>query len=176
MGNKTQARENFRKAQQLEPEILKMRSWRLTNLIPQNAPTYNFFQHEYETAQKYLGTGNAVANNVDQTRTPTLKITSLSFDPDPVRVNRAFDIKISIKPDIPGAGKNKLPIIFYFKIYKNQKKLFTSQNITIETFNGRGKSWTYHMNPVPKAGAYKIVTFVKYKGIVDQKSIPLTIE
>ena len=32
------------------------------------------------------------------------------------------------------------------------------------------------MDPVSKAGTYKIVTFVKYKEIVDQKSIPLIIE
>jgi len=175
LGNQSQARTNFKKAEQLFPKILNFEHWMFKGL-PKHSPAYPFYEHEYETAQKYLGTGNAVADNANQTRTPTLKITSLNLDPNPVRVNRAFDIKISFKPDIPGVGKKQLPIIFYFKIYKNQKKLFTSKNISIETFNGRKKSWINHMDPVSKAGTYKIVTFVKYKEIVDQKSIPLIIE
>jgi len=176
LGNPSQARANFKKAEQLQPKILNLGPWLLTKVLPRNSPAYPFYEHEYATAKKYLGTGNAVADNGSQTRTPTLKITSLNLDPDPVRVNRAFDIKISFMPDIPGAGKKQLPIIFYFKIYKNQKKLFTSKNISIETVNGRKKSWINHMDPVHKAGTYKIVTFVKYKEIVDQKSIPLVIE
>ncbi len=176
LGNPSQARANFKKAEQLLPNILNLGSLMLSIVLPENSPTYLFYKHEYETAKKYLGTKNVVADNANQTRMSELKITSLSLDPDPVRVNRAFDIKISFKPDIPGVGKKQLPIIFYFKIYKNQKKLFTSKNISIETFNGRIKSWVNHMNPVPKAGIYKIVTFIKYKEIVDQKSIRLIIE
>ena len=176
LGNRSQARTNFKKAEQLLPKILNLGPWLLTEVLPKNSPAYPFYEHEYETAKKYLGAGNTVADNASQTKTPTLKITSLNLEPDPVQVNRAFDIRISFKPDIPDVGKKQLPIIFYFKIYKNQKKLFTSKNISIETFNGNKKSWINHMDPVSKAGTYKIVTFVKYKEIVDQKSIPLIIE
>ncbi len=122
-----------------------------------------------------LGKGE-VAANTNHNRTPTLKIISLTLDPDPVPVNTAFDFKIKFKIDLPGAENNKLPTNFYFKIYKNKKKLFTSKDISFDSFNGKTKSWKQHMEPVRKAGVYKIITFVKYKELFDKKSITLTIK
>jgi len=116
-----------------------------------------------------------VAATTSKNTTPTLKITSLTLDPDPVPVNTAFDFKIKFKIDLPGAVNNKIPTSFYFKIYKNKKKLFTSKNISFDSINGKTKSWIHHMEPVRKAGVYEIVTF-KYKELFDKKSITLTIE
>ncbi len=176
MGNPVQARINFKKAEQLESGILNIYSWKLAEQLPKSLPSYHFYQQEYETAKKYLGAGEIATVNTRKNTTPTLKITSLTLEPDPVPVNTIFDIKINFKPDIPGAGNNKFPIVFYFKIYKNNKKLFTSKDITIDSFNGKTNSWTQHMNPVPVKGGYSIKTFVKYKKLLAEKNITLTIK
>ena len=130
----------------------------------------------FKTAKKYIEAGKTPLATTKENRAPTLKITSLKLEPDPVPVNTPFDIKIKFKIDLPGAKNNKLPTNFYFKIYKNKKKLFTSKDISFDSFNGKIKSWKQHMEPVRKAGVYKIITFVKYKELFDKKSITLTIE
>jgi tetratricopeptide (TPR) repeat protein len=174
MGNKIQARLNFQKAEQFKSNILEIRSLSLKQ-PPKNSPTYTFYQQEYQVAKKYLGAGETVTIT-SKNRTPTLKITSLKLEPNPVPVNTAFDIKIKFKPDIPHLGNKRIPTLFYFKIYKNNKRLFTSKDISFDVFNGKIKSWKQHMDPVSRAGVYEIKVFVKHKEIIDKKSIKLKIK
>jgi len=174
MGNRSQAQINFKKAEQLYPDVLSWSAYKQAKLLPKNSGIYTFYQQELKTAKTYLGANQTATANTN--RTPTLKITSLTIDPDPVSVNTPFDIKISYQPDIPGAGYNELPIVFYFKIYKNKKAIFTSEEVTLNCLNGNKRPWKHHMDPVSRTGTYEVKAFVKYKNISDSKSITLAIK
>ncbi len=176
MGNPAQARKNFKKAEQLEPRILNTKSYVLSELLPKNSHIHKFSLQEYETAKKYLGTGNTATANTKKNTTPILTITSLTLEPDPVPVNTAFDIKIKFNIDIPGAGNNRLPIAYYFKFYKNKKLVSTSKEVTIDIINGKVKSRIRHMDPIPQTGIFTITAVITHKQMTDKKSVLLTIE
>ena len=90
LGNHSQARENFKRAEQLNAGTLKIKLFILTRQVPRDSPSYTFYAHEYEIASKYLGTGKTAAVNSSKSRTPALQITDLILDPDPVRVNQSL--------------------------------------------------------------------------------------
>jgi hypothetical protein len=132
------------------------------------------FQETELLKSKILKTGSPAASNVKES--PSLEITDLYFEPDPLLVNIPFVIKYSFKPDIPGMGSDMIPVIFYFKIYRSSKLLFSSKRYTIKTENNMVKNRKQHMDAVSQKGEYIFKAFVEYKKISDNKSIILKIE
>lgn len=175
MGNSAQALANFQMAEQLKPNILKLRS-QILERPPRTSPTYKFYQQEYKTATQYLQAGNTTADNTHKNISSDLKITDLYYEPNPLPVNTAFDVICRFQPDIPQMGNNTIPVIFYFKIYRGSKLLFTSKRYTINTRNNKVKKWVQHMNAISKKGTYQFKSFVKYKEFSDNKSINIKIK
>ena len=175
MGNRAQALANFQKAEQLKPNILKLRS-QILKRPPQTSPTYAFYQQEYKTAKQYLKAGNKTAADTKTNRSPSLKITDLYYEPNPLPVNTAFDVLCRFKPDIPQMGNNTIPVIFYFKIFRGSKVVFTSKHYTINARNNKVEKWIQHMNPFSKKRLYQFKAFVKYKDISDNQSMNIKIE
>jgi len=169
-GNQVQALKFFKKAQELHPNLLLLGAF-----YADNTPASSFRQEQLKTAKFYLKTGKTPAATASENRKPSLKITGLTLQPDPVKVNTAFDIVIDFKADIPGS-KQQIPILFYFTISQNDKILFKSNSNTINSDNSKVSNWIQHMNPVPAKGVYTIKTFVKYKKLLTEKSITLTIK
>ncbi|MDA3916910.1 MAG: hypothetical protein PF690_08055 [Deltaproteobacteria bacterium] len=122
------------------------------------------------------GSGNNEAADTNKNRSPSLKITDLNYEPNPLPVNTAFDIICRFKPDIPQTDNNTIPVIFYFKVYRGSKVLFTSKHYTVNTKNNKVKKWVQHMNAISKKGTYKFKAFVKYNDISDNQSINIKIE
>jgi len=122
------------------------------------------------------GSGNMAAADTNINRSPSLKITDLYYEPNPLPVNTAFDVICRFKPDIPQMGNNTIPVIFYFKIYRGSKVVFTSKHYTINARNNKVKKWIQHMNPFSKKRVYKFKAFVKYKNISDNQSTNIKIE
>lgn len=108
--------------------------------------------------------------------TPTIIITDLILEPDPVPVNHAFDFYVKFKADIPSFKSNKITTTFYFKILKKNKILFKSELYSIKVINNKIKNWTQHMNPVAAKGEYTLEVFINHKDLQAEKRIRLTIE
>jgi len=174
-GDQDKALEYFKKAYELNPDILKIRKTYL-NRPPASSPTRKFYQDQFKTAKIYIETGKTPRAIAHENRTPTLEITSVTLEPDPVKVNQAFDFKVRFKADIPGSEGNKIVTAFYFKVIQNNKTLFPSKSYSINVNNGKINTRTQHMNPVPVKGVYTIKVFVKYKNLLAEKSITLTIK
>jgi len=115
------------------------------------------------------------ASHVVASQTPTLEIISVTLEPDPVPVNQAFNFYVKFKADIPDSADNKITTVFYFKVLQNNKILFPSKSYPIKVNNGKITTRTQHMKPVPVKGVYTIKVFVKYKELLTEKSITLTI-
>ena len=124
----------------------------------------------------YPGSGNTTVADTNRNRSPSLKITDLYYEPNPLPVNTAFDVICRFKPDIPQMGNNTIPVIFYFKVYRGSKVLFTSKHYTVNARNNKVEKWVQHMNAISKKGTYKCKAFVKYKNISDNQSINIKIE
>jgi len=105
----------------------------------------------------------------------TLLISEVNLEPDPVAVNHAFDFHVKFKANIP-SSENKITTIFYFKIIRGNKTLFTSEFYSLKVDNGKMTTRIQHMNPVSVTGKYIIKVFVKYQKLQAEKSIPLIIE
>lgn len=173
-GDQEKARSNFKKAQELNPDILEMRTT-LLNRTPVSSPTRKFYQDELKVAKTYLEAEKTPIVIANETRAPAIEIIDLTLEPDPVPVNRKFDFHVKFKADIPGSADNKITTIFYFKILQKNKILFTSKLIPIKVNSGKINTRTQHMNPVPAKGAYTIKVFVKYKDLLAEKNIELII-
>ncbi len=174
-GNLDKAMVNFKKANDLNPDILKIRAT-VIKRAPASSPTRKFYQDQFKTAKKYIEAGKTPLATTKENRTPTLEITSLTLEPDPVPVNQAFDFRVRFKADIPGSADNKIATIFYFKVLQNNKILFPSKSYSIQVNNREINTRTQHMKPVPAKGVYTIKVFVKYKELLAEKSMKLTIK
>jgi tetratricopeptide (TPR) repeat protein len=174
-GDQDKALANFKKAHELNPDILKVRETFLKR-PPASSPTRKFYQDQFKTAKIYIETGKTPKAIAHESRAPTLEITSVTLEPDPVPVNQAFDFHVKFKADIPGSKSKKIATAFYFKIIQNNKTLFTSKSYPIKVNNGKINTRTQHMNPVPAKGVYTIKVFIKYKKLLAEKNITLTIK
>ena len=173
-GNQDQALVNFKKAYDLNPDILKIRKTAI-NRPPASSPTRKFYQDQFKTANKYIQTGKTPDAVASENRAPTLKITSLTLEPDPVPVNQAFNFHVKFRVDVPDSTGNKIATVFYFKVLQNNKILFSSKFYSIKVNNGETNTRTQHMTPVPAKGVYTIKVFVKYKKLLAEKTIKLII-
>jgi hypothetical protein len=114
--------------------------------------------------------------NPEKSTTPTILITDVILEPDPVPVNQAFDFHVKFKAAIPGLKRDKIVTTFYFKILKKNKVLFKSEPYSIKVTNNKIKTWTQHMNPVAAKGEYTLEVLINHKNIQAEKRISLTIE
>jgi hypothetical protein len=128
------------------------------------------------TAKDYLGVKKAPVSPPKASTVPTILISDIRLEPDPVPVNQAFDFHVKFKADIPGSESNKIATAFDFKVLQDNKILFTSKSYSIKVNNGETNTRTQHMTPVPAKGVYTIKVFVKYKKLLAEKSITLTIK
>lgn len=174
-GNLDKAMVNFKKAYDLNSDILKIRAT-VINRAPASSPTRKFYQDQLKTAKKYIRTGETPMAAANENRSPTLEITSITLEPDPVPVNQPFDFYVRYKVEIPGSTGNKIATVFYFKVLQNNKILFTSKSYPIKANKGKINTRIQHMNPVPAKGTYTIKAFVKYKELRAEKSIELVIK
>lgn len=172
-GNQGLALKFFKKSQELYPTILGLGSIFVDN-TPASSPTKIFFQEQLTTAKMYLGAQKTPAAITTEKQKPSLKITDLSLEPDPVKVNKPFDIVADFKIDIPD-GKKQIPILLYFTISQNNKILFKSDTYTINADNSKVSNWTRQMNPVSAKGVYTIKVFVSHKELLTEKTIKLII-
>ena len=127
------------------------------------------------TAKDYLGAKKPPVSTPKASAAPTILISDVSLEPDPVAVNQAFDFHVKFKADIPGSANNKIATIFYFKVLQNNKILFPSKSYSIKVNNGEITTRTQHMKPVPAKGVYTIKVFVKYEELLSEKTIKLII-
>lgn len=171
-GNHAQARINFKKAKSIDADIIGTRTIYL-DIPPKTSPTWQFYQQEYNTAKRYLPR-NITANS--GIRKSGIRITSLSLEPDPVLVNMPFDIKTRYQVNISNDSNKNIPVVYFYKIYKNNKNLISSKPVSLNAENGKIKSWIQHMNPVSKTGVYELRVFVKYNEFVDEKKMTLIIK
>ncbi len=174
-GDQGKALANFEKANELNPDILKLRE-SFINRSPASSPTRKFYQDQFKTAKIYIETGKTPVAIANENRSPTLEITNFTLEPDPVPVNRPFDFHVGFKAYIPGSEGKKLATTFYFKILQNNKTLFKSRSYSIKVNNGKVNTRTQHMNPVPAKGVYTIKVFINHKKLQAEKSIILTIK
>jgi tetratricopeptide (TPR) repeat protein len=172
-GNQGLALKFFKKSQELYPTILGLGSIFVDN-TPASSPTKKFFQEQLTTAKMYLGAQKTPAAITTEKQKPSLKITDLSLEPDPVKGNKPFDIVADFKIDIPD-GKKQIPILLYFTISQNNKILFKSDTYTINADNSKVSNWTRQMNPVSAKGVYIIKVFVSHKKLLTEKTIKLII-
>jgi len=112
----------------------------------------------------------------EKSTTPTILITDVILEPDPVPVNQAFNFHVKFKAAIPRLKSNKIVTTFYFEILKKNKVLFKSKPYSIKVTNNKIKTWTQHMNPVAAKGEYIIEVFINHENIQAEKRIRLTIE
>ena len=173
-GNQGLALKFFKKSQELYPTILGLGSIFVDN-TPVSSPTRKFFQDQLTTAKMYLGAGKTSTDTASENQKPSLKITKLILQPDPVKMNTPFDIVINFNVDIPG-GKKQIPVLFYFTISQNGKILFKSNTDTINADNSKISTWTHHMNPVPAKGIFTVTADIKYKELLAKQSIKLIIK
>lgn len=127
-------------------------------------------------AETYLTTGSTPAENAHRSRPPTLKVTNVTLDPDPVLVNKPFDLHVSFKVDVASSSENALPTILKFTVLKGSKTLFSSEPYPIDAINGEGEKFSLHMKPVPVKGAYTINVTVKHQDLLSRKSVELLIK
>ncbi len=173
-GKQDMALENYKKAVELNSDILKIREDYL-NRPPQSSATRKFYQDQFKTAKIYIETGKTPKAIEFENRTAEITFIGLRLRPDPVPVNNPFDIETSFKAEMTG-DENTIPVLFGFTISQNNKALFTSKSSTIKADNGKITNWKAHMNPVPVKGIYTINAFLKYKKTVTEKTVTLVIE
>lgn len=173
-GGQEKALEYYRKSYELNRDVLKNFTSGM-NSIPVTSPTRKFFSDELAVAEKYLAKGGTPAEIFHRQTPPTLEITSVTLEPNPVRVNTPFDFHVSYKVDVPGSPENTLPIILKFTILRGNKVLFSSEPIHMDADNGGSKKWALHMNPVPKEGTYTIEVVIKHQELASKKSTELLI-
>ncbi len=172
-GNQDLALKFFKKSQALSPDILGLGAL-YVDITPVSSPTRKFYQDQLATAKMYLGAKKTTAAIAGVEQKPSLEITGLSIQPDPVKMNAPFDIVINFKADIPDS-KKQISTLFYFTISQNKKILFKSTSNTIRADNSRVSSWTHHMNPVPVRGIYTVKAYIKYRALLADKSVKLII-
>lgn len=175
-GEQNLALENYKKAMQMNSDILKIRESYL-NRPPDNSPTKKFYQEQLKTAPIYIETGKTPKAIKYENRTAEITIIGLSLKPDPVLVNKPFDIEVRFKADMTGdENVIPIPILFNFTISQNNEVLFESESSTISADNGKTINWNAHMNPVPVKGEYTINGFLRYKKMVVEETITLSIK
>jgi hypothetical protein len=130
--------------------------------------TKNSISNQYPDTENQL--------RADISRPSSLKISSLYYKPNPLLTNKAFDFICKFKLDIPQLGENTVPVVFYFKVYRDSKVVFTSEEYIIDTRNNTNKEWIQHMNPFSKKRVYKFEAFIRYNNLFDRKSINVTVE
>ncbi|MCK5878158.1 MAG: tetratricopeptide repeat protein [Holophagae bacterium] len=173
-GDQDLALESFKKANELNSDILKIRESYI-NRPPKFSPTRKFYQDQLETAKIYIETGKTPKAIEFENKTAEITFTGLSVTPDPVLVDKPFDIEVRFKTVMAGT-ENEIPILFNFTISQNNEVLFESKSSTINADSGKITHWKAHMNPVPVEGAYTIKGFLRYKKTVAEETITLNIK
>ena len=87
MGNPGKARAYFRKARELNHNLIKLRA-SFINKASAASPTRTFYEDQLKTAKLYLESAQTPA--AVATSPPNVKTTELTLEPDPVPVNHAF--------------------------------------------------------------------------------------
>jgi len=129
-----------------------------------------------KTAKDYLEVEKAPVTTTNASTVPTIIITDITLEPDPVLVNQAFNFYVKFKVDTPSSVDNKITAMFYFKVLQNNQVLFPSKSYPIKVNSGKLTIRTQNMKPVPEKGVYKIKVFIKYNELLAEKSIILTIK
>ena len=173
-GKQDMALENYKKAVELNSDILKIRAAYLQK-TPQSSPTNKFYREQFKIAKVYIETGKTPKALEFENRTAEITAIELRLIPDPVPVNKPFDIGVSFKVEMTG-DETVIPVLFSFTISQNNKVLFRSESSMIEADNGRITHWNAHMNPVPVKGTYTIRGIFRYKKTAAEKTVVLTIE
>lgn len=125
-------------------------------------------------SNEYPDTENKIRDN--RNRPSSLKISSLYYKPNPLLANRAFDFVCKFKSDIPQMNNRTIPVVFYFKVYRDSKVVFVSEEYSINARNNTEEEWIQHMNPFSNKRVYKFEAFIKYNNLSDSKSIDVIIE
>ena len=128
-----------------------------------------------KTAKDYLEVKKTPVSTARASTVPTILITDVTLEPNPVPMNQAFNFYVKFKVDTPNSADNKITAEFYFKVLQNNKILFPSKSYPIKVNSGKITTRTQNMKPVPAKGVYTIKVFVKYKELLAEKSIILTI-
>ena len=125
-------------------------------------------------SNEYSETENKIRDNSN--RSSSLKISSLYYNPNPLITNKAFDFVCKFKLDIPKMDSHTIPVVFYFKVYRDSKVVFVSEEYSINARNNTDEEWIQHMNPFSNKRVYKFEAFIKYNNLSDSKSIDVIIE
>ena len=155
---------------------------KLNPYVPkENVKTSHVSTNDIASTQKNISRHDLVVKHVssltpEKSTTPTILITDVILEPDPVPVNHAFDFHVKFKASIPSVKSNKIVTTFYFKILKRNKVLYKSGTHSIKVTNNKIKTWTQHMNPVAAKGEYTIEIFINHENIQAEKRIRLIIE
>lgn len=167
-GNREDAKKYFKKAYSLDNSILETR-YNIVSTYPLAPKSKIFYSDECRVATAYIKDekGPALENRVS--------INSVTIEPNPVRVNRKFDIKTDFNADFL-QSKYRVYVNFYFTISLNGDKLFTSKKMKLEANNGSKTKYTTQMNPVSKKGHYTLTAYIQYKNITAKKSVKLNIQ
>jgi len=173
-GHQEKALEYYKNASELDNDILKNRA-SIVSYTPASSPTREFYEDELANATIYIETGKTPKTIAHASRAPQFEITGITFDPNPVPLNKPFDFNVRFDVDVPGSSDDNIPTSLSFQILRGGKTLLTSESYTINADNGGSKKWTLHMNPVRKKGTYTIRVTIEYKNLVNEKAVELRI-
>jgi len=173
-GNQEKALEYYKKSYALDHDLLNKRETTLKH-CPLSSPTRKFYQDEFNNAKRYLETGKTPAEVVYIKQKPSLDVTGLWIEPNPVRINEPFDIHVNFKLDIPSSQAKTIPTSLSFEISQSGKILLRSKSYSIAANNQEVTDWKLHMNPVSRGGTYTVKIVVQYEKLFTTKSIRMDI-
>jgi len=174
-GNPKLARKFFLKATETQSDVMEMVEQYTQLAIAPQSPIHDFNTEALKVARSYINTAAPPAKApAPVSQTPIIEIDSVTFSPNPVPLNQAFDLVTNFRATVPYTQTAKLN--FYFVVRKEGKELFRSETTEVLAKAGKLTNWTQHMKPVPKKGEYELTVYLEYLGVSDQESSVLRIE
>ena len=166
----------FHQAVDIQEDVLDMME-RFTELtVAPQSSLYSFHVEGLKVARFYIRHKAPPREAIpeEDPLTPRISIVSVTSSPDPVAVEKPFELVTNFKATVPFTQMATLS--FHFTIHKDGKFLFQSEPTDLKAERGRLTNWTQFMMPVRKAGDYKLTVYLGYLDVTVQKSALLHIE
>lgn len=174
-GDRAQAKAEFKKALEIDPQLLNSRMESYAPLYALNPANLDLLRKELRAVAHYLGTDFPALEPV-RALTPQLTITQLQVQPNPVAAGAPFDIRIDYHLSDPQEQKALAPMTLRLEILQDDKTIFRSQPIDVRSDRQGDNVWAQHMNPSTARGRYRVKADLVYQEMTAQQITDFAIE